>query len=212
MTSSDKAGRDARADMAVHILGVAAGTAAAVFLLTKVLLSPARGQVTPVAIYSAGLLAMLGCSAAYNVWRSCRWRVWLRRLDHAAIFVMIAGTYTPILALRLSSAWSTALLATVWLAAALGVALKLWKPHRIEAISIALYLVLGWIGLAAAGELVSKMASGTLVLLLAGGLVYSAGLVFHLSRGRRYQAALWHLSVLVAASLHYVAVLSLVEA
>jgi len=202
---------DARADAIVHAVGGIAGVGASVFLLAKVLLAPVGGQVAPVAVYLAGLLAMLGCSALYNVWRSCPWRSWLRRLDHAAIFVMIAGTYTP-LAAKLSAGWREGLLATVWTAAASGVALKLWRPHRIEAISVALYLVLGWIGVAALGELMSSIAPGTLGLLLAGGVVYSAGLVFHLARGWRYQTALWHACVLVAASFHYLAVLSLVEA
>jgi hemolysin III len=197
--------------MVVHGVGIVAGAIGAVFLLARVLHSQTPGQLAPIVAYIVGLLAMLGCSAAYNVWRSCSRHEWLRRLDHGAIFVMIAGTYTPLTALRLSPAWGNALLATVWTAATLGVVLKLWRPRRIESISVAIYLLLGWIGVVALQELLSSVEPGTLVLLLIGGLLYSAGLVFHLSPGWRYQTALWHLSVLMAASFHYLAVVSLVE-
>lgn len=198
-------GREYVADAAVHAIGLLAGIVGAVVMLVAAL----PGQVAPIAVYVAGLIAMLSCSAAYNVWRSHRARDWLRRLDHAAIFVMIAGTYTPLTILRLPDAWSVALTIAVWVAAALGIAFKLWQPRRIESISVVLYLVLGWIGVVAIRPLLASVESGTLLLLLAGGLVYSAGVLFHLSRGRRYQVALWHGSVLVAATLHYFAILRL---
>lgn len=197
--------------MVVHSVGIVAGATGAVFLLARVLHSKTPGQLAPIVAYLVGLLAMIGCSAVYNMWRSCRRREWLRRLDHGAIFVMIAGTYTPLTALRLSAGWGNALLATVWAAAALGVLLKLWRPRRIESISVAIYLLLGWIGVVALEELLSSVETGTLILLLIGGLLYSGGLVFHLAQGRRYQTALWHLSVLTAAAVHYLAVVSLVK-
>jgi hemolysin III len=89
--------------VAVHAAGVCLGLAAAVVLLITAIASPQSGQIAPACIYAADLLAILGCSAVYNVWRSCRWRRWLRRLD-AAIFVMIAATYTP-LTVRLPGGW-----------------------------------------------------------------------------------------------------------
>ena len=103
------------------------------------------GQLAPNIVYIVGLMAMLGCSAIYNVWQSCGRREWLRRLDHAAIFVMIAGTYTP-LAVRLPGPWAIGLTAGVWSAATAGVAAKLFQPRRIETLSVILYLALGWIG------------------------------------------------------------------
>ncbi|HZQ00880.1 MAG TPA: hemolysin III family protein [Reyranella sp.] len=201
--------RDWRADMVVHAVGLAAGTAGAVALVIAVIRSATPHQWLPAAVYVAGLLAMLGCSAAYNAWGSHGRRPWLRRLDHAAIFAMIAGTYTPV-ALHLSPPWDAGLAAAVWTVAGAGILLKLWQPHRIEAISVVLYLLLGWMGAAAAGELLASIPARPLALILAGGVVYSAGVVFHLASGWRYQAALWHLSVLAGATLHFFAVLALV--
>ena len=198
------------ADVAVHATGLELAVAGAPILLAAAINSPRAGEVVPVALYVAGLLAMLGCSAAYSIWRSCPWRDWLRRLDHAAIFVMIAGTYTPI-AVRLPGVWAVALTGGVWAAALAGVAVKLWQPRRIETISVVLYLALGWIGVVALEPLVRSLDSSTLWLLLAGGLVYSVGVAFHLARTLRYGRALWHGCVLAAAAIHYGAVLSIVE-
>ena len=199
-----------RADAAVHAAGLCLGLAGAAVMLVAAIGSRQDGQLAPAIVYSVGLIAMLGCSAIYNVWQSCGRREWLRRLDHAAIFVMIAGTYTP-LAVRLPGPWAVGLTAGVWSAAAAGVATKLFQPRRIEALSVILYLSLGWIGLIALQPLVASLDGTTLALLLAGGVIYSAGVVFHLARSLPYGRALWHGAVLMAASVHYTALLSIVE-
>jgi hemolysin III len=203
--------RELLADIAVHALGLALGAAGAVAMFMVAAQSSVRGQLLPITVYLAGLLAMLGCSAIYNVWRSCRWRGWLRRLDHAAIFVMIAGTYTP-LVLRLPDGWALGLVVGVWTVALVGVAAKLLQPHRIETFSVALYLALGWIGVLAAEPLLAAFDQATLVLLLLGGVVYSVGVVFHLAARCRYTRALWHGSVVIAAAIHYAAIMTLLQA
>ncbi len=201
--------RPLRADAAVHALGVLLGVVGAVAMLIVAAQSPGRGQVVPILVYVTGLLAMLGCSAAYNLRISSPRREWLRRFDHAAIFVMIAGTYTPLTVLKLREPWSSGLTAVMWTAAALGIAAKLLQPRRIESLSVVLYLLMGWIGLFAIDELLASVERGPLLLLLAGGVVYSLGTIFHLSSRLRYQQALWHASVLLAASIHYAAILLL---
>ena len=203
--------RELLADAAVHALGLALGAAGVVAMLVLAARSPVHGQLLPVTVYLAGLLAMLGCSAVYHIWRSCRWRDWLRRLDHAAIFVMIAGTYTP-LVLRLPDGWALGLTVGIWTAALVGVAAKLFLPRRIEALSVALYFVLGWVGVIAVQPLLASLDPATLVLLLAGGVVYSAGVVFHLAAHWRYARALWHGSVVIAATIHYAAIMTLLQA
>jgi hemolysin III len=203
--------RELLADLAVHALGLALGAAGVVAMLVVAAQSSVHGQFLPVTVYLAGLLAMLGCSAVYHVWRSCRWRDWLRRLDHAAIFVMIAGTYTP-LVLRLPQGWALGLTVGVWTAAIVGVVAKLFQPRRIEALSVALYLVLGWVGVIAVEPLLASLDQTTLVLLLLGGVVYSAGVVFHLAAHWRYARALWHGSVVIAAAIHYAAIMTLLQA
>ena len=199
-----------RADTAVHILGLCLGLAGAIVMMAVAIGSPHAGQVVPTAVYAAGLLAMLGCSAVYNVWQSCRRRDWLRRLDHAAIFVMIAGTYTP-LAARLPDTWAVTLTVGMWSAAAAGVVAKLCQPRRIEAVSVVLYLALGWVGVIAFEPLAATLDGTTLALLVAGGVIYSAGVAFHVARSLPYGRALWHGCVLLAAAVHYIALLSLLE-
>ena len=199
------------ADRAIHALGIGLGTIAAIALVWMAAIEGQPGDLASILIYAAGLMAMLGCSAAYNVFHTSGRREWLRRLDHAAIFAMIAGTYTPFTT-RLASGWSSGLTAVIWTVAAAGIALKLWQPRRIEAISIVLYLALGWIGLAAAGPFAATLEARTLVLLALGGLVYTVGVVFHLWRRLPYQNAIWHGFVLVAAGIHYFAVLTIFPA
>jgi hemolysin III len=181
-------------------------------LLTLAARSPVPGQLVPIAIYVGGVIAMLGCSAAYSVWRSFSRRDLLRRLDHAAIFLMIAGTYTPLTLLRLSEPWRTRLTIIVWTAAAAGVVVKLWQPHRVESISVALYLLLGWIGLVALDALLASLDGTTLLMLLLGGAIYSAGVIFHLWDRWRYHRAIWHACVLVAATIHYFAIVTVLRA
>jgi len=198
------------ADVAVHALGLALGAAGVVAMLWVAVRSAGDGQLVPVTVYLAGLLAMLVFSAIYNVWRSCRRRDWLRRLDHAAIFLMIAGTYTP-LVLRLPSGWALGLTTGVWTAALAGVFAKLFQPRRVEALSVALYLALGWVGVIAAEPLLASLDPATLILLLTGGVVYSVGVIFHLATRWPYARALWHSFVVVAAAIHYVAIMTLLQ-
>ncbi len=201
--------RDQMADRVVHVVGIGLGTAAAITLVVVTAIDGEPGDLAPILIYAAGLVAMLGCSAAYNVFDTSVRRDWLRRFDHAAIFAMIAGTYTPFTT-RLAGDWASGLTAAIWAVAATGIALKLLKPRRIETISIVLYLALGWIGLVAVGPFRAALDARTLALLALGGVVYTAGVAFHLWRRLPYQNAIWHGFVLVAAGIHYVAVIGLI--
>jgi hemolysin III len=203
--------RETLADWIVHAAGLVAGLVGSVGLLAMAVSFPAGAPLVPVGIYVAGLLAMLVCSALYHVLRSHPRRDWLRRLDHAVIFVMIAGTYTPVAMLGLERPWDLAVTASVWVVAAIGVVLKLIRPRAIESFSVALYLLQGWIGLVAAHQLWSSVPMRVLVMILLGGLVYSGGVIFHLSV-RRYSRALWHGCVLLGATIHYFAIAALVAA
>ncbi|MBS0546674.1 MAG: hemolysin III family protein [Proteobacteria bacterium] len=199
------ASRELVADGVVHVLGVSLGLPAAVAAV--VLASGRMSHLAAVALYAVGLLAMLGCSAAYHLSRTSPHREWLRRFDHAAIFAMIAGTYTPF-TVRLAPGWAVGLTAGIWAVAALGIAVKLWKPNGIERLSTVLYLALGWIGMIAAGPFVEALPATTLLLMALGGVIYSAGVAFHLAHRLAYQNAIWHGFVLAAAGVHYCAVLT----
>jgi hemolysin III len=143
---------------------------------------------------------MLGCSALYNLAGDGPRRGHWRRLDHAAIFVMIAGTYTPFLAIAIGGGWGTGLLVFVWTVTAAGVVLKLLHPGWLEPLSIAAYLLLGWTIRVAIDHLIAAVSLRAFVLLAAGGILYSVGVVFYRWDRLPYQKALWHGFVLTAAS------------
>ena len=206
--SGQRLARELVADGVVHALGLILGVAGAGVLVLLVLFDGDPVVRAPLFIYAAGFLAMLACSAAYNVFRSSPRRDWLRRFDHAAIFAMIAGTYTPFTTLRLTGAWSSGLTAVIWAIAVVGMAVKLLRPRRIETISIVLYLTLGWIGLVALQPFLTSLDATTLALLAAGGVLYTVGVVFHVWESLPYHNAIWHGFVLTGAVVHYAAVVN----
>jgi hemolysin III len=194
------------ADALVHAVGVALGLLGGVVLVLDAFHSTQGSITAAFLIYAVGLIAMPGISAAYNVYPVCRTKWLLRRLDHSAIYVLIAATYTPFLATTEPTMASKSLLVAVWLVAIGGVLLKLLLPGRLDRLSVALYLLLGW-GAAAAYPVIATLPGSTLWLIAAGGVLYSAGVTFHLWRSLRFQNATWHAFVLVAAGCHYTAVL-----
>ncbi len=188
------------ADMVVHILGILFAINASLWLLSHVGL-PA---LVSVSVYCAGLLAMIGFSAAYNLMPHHKpSKKILRRLDHAAIFIMIAATYTPFAANRLNEPTSTIILAVVWLCATFGVIMKFVAPRRFEMISLALYLGMGWVCVAIIEPLSTSLAHANFWLLMAGGIVYSAGVIFYVWERIPYHRAIWHAFVLAAAVLQF---------
>jgi hemolysin III len=192
------------ADAVVHVLGIALAIAGGAVLIVLVAQGTAA-QVVAVAVYLAGLLAMLGFSAAYNLWPVSPFKWWLRKFDHSAIYLLIAATYTAFI-LPLKSRTPDILLAAIWGAALVGMAIKLFWPGRFDRASITLYLAMGWSALFAFGPVAAALAPATLALIGAGGILYSAGVVFHVWQSLRFQNAIWHGFVLSAALCHYAAV------
>lgn len=195
------------ADLVVHAIGLGCGLAACIALAAVALPKADARLAVALAVYGAGLIAMLGCSAAYNISTSPRRRRWLRRVDHAAIFVMIAGTYTPFSLITLQGRWGLGLLAFVWSVALLGVAGKLFMAARFERWSVPAYLLLGWTVLVALEPLVDAISLPGLLLLGAGGVLYTTGIVFYRWQRLPFQTAIWHGFVLAAAACHFTAVL-----
>jgi len=192
-----------RLDAAIHVLGILFATSGSLWLISHI---ADLSAVVGVAIYCAGLLAMILASAAYQFSRQGRTKEFLRRIDHAAIFLMIAATYTPFAANRLWHGTGLALLAAIWLCAIAGMILKLVFSGRSERLSVVLYLVMGWMILAVAKPLSVALAPVDLWLLLAGGLVYSAGVGFFLAERLPFHKPIWHSFVLVAAALQFGAI------
>jgi hemolysin III len=197
-------------DLSVHVLGVAASLAAAAGLMIVAVADLDALAILSFAVYAIGLAVGFGLSAGYHLATRTDLRTILRRLDHAAIFVLIAATYTPFAALTIGGPSGHGLLAAVWAIALVGIAGKMLLPGRLERVSIVLYLVQGWAGLAVLDQLMEAIPAATLALLGTGGVLYTLGVAFHLWRGLRYQNAIWHAFVLIAAACHYLAVLDAV--
>jgi hemolysin III len=195
------------ADGIVHAVGVIVGTISIIALI--VLAAPTVGawEFTSILIYGMGLLTVLTVSGLYNLWPISPVKWMLRRFDHSAIYLLIAGTYTPFITQMKAGAESLVLLVGVWLTSAVGIALKLRFPGRFDRLSILLYLFLSWSGVMAYESVFGALPDSTLWLLAIGGILYTAGVVFHLWESLRFQNAIWHTFVLVAAACHYGAVL-----
>lgn len=190
------------ADGIIHVLGVGFALGAALWLSGH-----AEGfeRSLSLAAYSLGLIGTLGASALYNLWNGPA-KEWLRRIDHAMIFLMIAGTYTPFVVLRLPAGTATLVGGVVWCGAVFGVLLKLLFPRRFERVSLALYLALGWTVVLAFQPLMDSVARSTLDLLMAGGVLYTVGVPICLLERVPFHNAVWHAFVLMAAICHFAAI------
>jgi hemolysin III len=202
-----------RADGTIHVIGLAVGISGALVLIGIAAVNRGWAEVATVVAYSAGLVAMLSFSAAYNMAHRSRFKPLLRRLDHAAIFVMIAGTYTPFTILGLEGGWRIWMTVLVWGIAAIGVGIKLFAPvKRSTRLSTILYLAFGWVGVIAIGPLLRGVGPPALILLAVGGALYTLGTIFHALQRMPYQNAIWHGFVLAAAAAHFAAVTEMVSA
>jgi hemolysin III len=204
--------RERVADGCVHAIGVTASLVALSVLVFIGVEAKATLWIVSLAIYGLALVAMFSFSAGYHLVVRPKLKEVLRRLDHAAIFLMIAGTYTPFVLIKMNNSWGLGLLAVVWTMAAIGIAIKLFAPRFLEGLSTALYLVQGWAVIAAWEPLMSALPGRVLTLLTVGGVLYTVGVVFHLWERLPYQNAIWHGFVLSAASCHYAAVIVVVGA
>ena len=194
-----------RADLAVHVVGLILASVGGAVMLT---LAADRGAApfVAIAIYAAGFLLMLSFSLAYNFSRGPRRRL-LQRLDHSGIFLMIAGSYTPFTTLVLRGGWAWGMTTAVWTIAGLGILGKIFVPHLREGLWIALYLLLGWIVVFAFGPVSEALSTPSLVLLVLGGLVYTAGIIWHVKEDLTFSRSIWHGHVVAGAGVHWAAIL-----
>ena len=198
------------ADLCIHAIGVTASVIALAALIFIGVESKTALWIVGLSIYGLALVATFSFSAGYHVAMRPKLKEWLRRLDHAAIFLMIAGTYTPFILIKMNTPWGLGLLAVVWTMAGIGIAIKLFAPRFLDGLSTVLYLVQGWAVLAAWEPLMSALPGRVLTLLMVGGVLYTIGVVFHLWERLPYQNAIWHGFVLSAASCHFAAVIFVV--
>jgi hemolysin III len=194
------------ADLVVHVVGLTLALIGGVVLLALAVMAHSISAVVGVAIYAAGVVAMLAFSTAYN-FAHHDLRPALRKLDHAGIFLMIAGSYTPFTIHNLHGAWAWSLTAVVWSIAVAGAVMKLVMPKMPRALSLTLYLSLGWLVVIALKPMIQSVAWYALLLLLAGGVLYSTGVIFYVNKKLKFGRAIWHGHVVAAAATHWAAVL-----
>ncbi|NOX15821.1 MAG: hemolysin III family protein [Epsilonproteobacteria bacterium] len=190
-----------------HGVGFFLGIAGLVILVvTAAYHSDALG-ITTSAIYGATLIVMYGSSTLYHSITNYRAKKLFQTFDHASIYILIAGSYTPISLLTLRGAWGWSIFGVNWGIAMIGVALKFLYPRRFEKLSLYLYVIMGWIVLIAFDPLIHNMPSRGLWLLVAGGLLYSFGIIFYIKDTKPYFHTIWHFFVLAGSICHYFAVL-----
>lgn len=195
------------ADSIVHAVGILAALVGGGLLVAWALMWRGVPMATASAIYAACLMAMLISSAVYNLTRPNKARRVLRRLDEAAIFLMIAGSYTPFTLKLLPPEWALAVTVALWIGALTGAAGKVLWPHMSDRAWCFVYLAFGWVGVFLFGPIVSTLPALAVGLLVVAGLIYSAGVLLYLNHALPYRRALWHACVIIGAAGHYGAVL-----
>lgn len=192
-------------DGVVHIVGLGLALIAVPLLITLTIVFRSQPvAIFSVSVYGTSLLLMLGFSALYNMIENDRWSGLFRRLDHSAIYVKIAGTYTPFV--LLSSVPATGFLAGLWGSALLGSVLKLVDPNRFRWFALFLYLAMGWAAVWIGGSILAELPVNVWGVMLMGGLMYTVGVAFYLMDNLPFHNTIWHVFVLAGSVLFFVAV------
>jgi len=195
-----------RADLVVHIVGLTFALVGGAVMLGLAFGFGSLPQAASVSVYVAAFIAMLALSTAYN-FAKLKWRPLLRRFDHAGIFLMIAGSYTPFTTQRLHGDWAIGMTVAVWALALAGVFASLFLPGLGRRFWVGIYIAIGWIALIAIKPMIDNLSWIAIALLTVGGLVYSTGAAIYVIRKLKFRRAIWHGHVVGASILHYIAIL-----
>ncbi len=208
MSPRDQSLREEIANAVSHGLGFLLAVASLPILVTFASRHGSSVTVAGAVVFSVTMMLLYLASAVYHALPPGRWKERVNRLDHAAIFLFIASSYTPFVLGPLRGGWGWALFGVVWALAALGVAAKLLDRLQHPLWSTALYVAMGWLALLALGPMVERIATGGLVLIVGGGVAYTVGALFFLVDARvRYAHFVWHLFVLAGSTCHFLAAL-----
>ena len=207
MTAASYSVREEIANAITHGIGALLSIAGLAVLVSFAALYGDAWHVVSTSIFGATLVLLYAASTVYHsVWHQ-QTKMILQRIDHSAIFLLIAGTYTPFALVNMRGPWGWTLFGVIWAVALLGIALQLFPRRRNERLSLVLYLGAGWMALVATEPFLASVEIGGLILLLIGGLFYSLGVIFYVWQQLRYHHAIWHGFVLAGSSFHFFAVL-----
>jgi hemolysin III len=205
--------REEFAHCLTHGLGMAASLVAIPWLMWAAIHGGDTWRLVSGVIFGFSALLLFTTSVLYHSTSDPRKRTLLRRFDHSAIYLLIAGTYTPFTLGVLRGGWGWTLFGMVWTLAILGIAAKTTRfGFRFHKTSVLLYVVMGWLIVVAARPMMHSLSHWELGWLVAGGLLYTAGVPFYLWKSRRYMHAVWHAFVLAGVASHFMAVLSVMTA
>jgi len=190
-----------------HGVGAALGIAGLVIMLVYAAYTGDPWKIVSSAIFGASLIFMYTSSTLYHAFGG-RKRVLFNKMDHSAIYVLIAGTYTPFMLVTLRGAWGWSIFGAIWGLAIAGILFKMfWYTKKLRTLSAVIYLIMGWLVIIAIKPLIDKLPAGGLWWLVAGGLSYSLGVIFYLVKKIPFGHGIWHLFVLGGSVCHYFAVL-----
>lgn len=195
------------ANSATHGIGMILATGG---LGVMAVLAAIRGDalhITSAAVFGATLIILYTISTLYHSIHRPKAKAFLQVFDHAAIFLLIAGTYTPFTLVSLRGSWGWSLFGVVWGLAIIGILLEVFLSRKWRFLSIILYVAMGWLVIVAINPLLAAISSGGFILLLAGGLFYTIGILFYVWSSLPYHHAIWHIFVLTGSVLHYFSVL-----
>ncbi|MFG1173476.1 hemolysin III family protein [Erwiniaceae bacterium CAU 1747] len=190
-----------------HGVGCLFGIIGLVLLLTQAIESHAGAlAITSYSLYGGSMILLYLASTLYHAIPHERAKYWLKKLDHSAIYLLIAGTYTPFLLVGLKSPLAHGLMVVIWSLALAGIVFKLAFAHRFEALSLVTYLLMGWLSLIVIYQMVTRLPAASIWLLAAGGIIYSLGVIFYVSKRIPYSHAIWHGFVLGGSLCHFFAI------
>lgn len=200
--------REEIANVITHGAGAVASLVGGAVLLTVAALQGDGWKVASSAVFGATLVLLYAASTFYHAARTPAMKARLKVLDHCAIYLLIAGSYTPFALVGLRGGWGWSLFAVAWTLAAAGTVFKLFYIDRFPRLSTATYIGMGWLAVVAIVPMVQRLSPATLAWMVAGGVTYTVGTVFYHSRRIRYAHAIWHLFVIGGSACHFAAVLT----
>ena len=195
------------ANSITHGLGVCLSIIGTIFLLIHTTENGDPWRIIGFIIYGASLTILYLCSTIYHSLKHSRAKAIFRRLDHSAIYLLIAGTYTPVILISLRTTWVIYLLPVVWAMAIIGVYIKIFYIHRYERLTLAYYIIMGWMALIAAKPLFNSIPIESFVWIILGGVAYTTGVIFYTWNRLPFNHTIWHGFVLAGSFSHFMGML-----
>ncbi len=194
-----------------HGIGALLSIVGLVMLIVLAALYGDAWHIVSFSIFGGTLIVLYAASALYHSFSNPSAKMILRKIDHSAIYLLIAGTYTPFVLVSLRGAWGWSIFGVIWTLAIIGITTKFVATHRFRGASVAIYLVMGWLGVIAIRQMLSGVPPHSLILLLIGGLSYTTGVIFYSFRRLPFNHGIWHLFVLCGSASHYFSVLGILK-